>query len=106
MRDTFCQAEGAAGAVRTVAGVDLRGPQDEVRAVGRDRRVIARQREGRPGRELQGISEFHAGHEADELMETIRAPAGDGQREVELRMRGGGEHAGRMVAAPRGGEAI
>ena len=42
----------------------------------------------------------------DQIMETIRAPAGDGQREVELRMRGGGEHAGRMVAAPRGGEAI
>ena len=38
-------------------------------------------------------------------MEAVRAPAGDGQREIQFRMGGCDEHMAKMLRPARGGEA-
>ena len=50
------------------------------------------------------IGQRDARDEADELVEAVDAPAGDGQREVELRMGGFDEHARMVRWIAHGGE--
>ena len=73
---------------RTTLRVSGRGLEHEVRAIDWQGRVIARQSERPAWLERERVRERDRGDEADELVEAIRPPTSDGQREVELRMGG------------------
>jgi hypothetical protein len=88
MRHLFNKMEMPDGGRWATLQVSGRGLEHEVRAVDWQRRVIASQPQRTTDLQRQRVGQRDRGDKADELMEAIRAPTSDGQREVELRMGG------------------
>jgi hypothetical protein len=63
---------------RTTLRVSGRGLEHEIRAIDRQRRVIARQSERPAHVECERVRETYRDNEADELMEAVFPPTGDG----------------------------
>ena len=104
MRNLFRQMKAPDHSAGPAPHIGRRCLQYEIGAIDRQRRIIASQPQRLAEMQREMIGQRDARDEADELVEAVDAPAGDGQREVELRMGGFDEHARRVRWIAYGGE--